>query len=44
MSQYYLRYMTPGKKVKEKWFATDAKRQAFILASKCTVLERRDFD
>ena len=44
MFEYYLRYMTPGKRVKEKWFATSAERQAFILASKCEVLEWRDFD
>lgn len=44
MLKYYLHYMTPGKKVKEKWFATRAKRQAFILSSRCTVLEWRDFD
>lgn len=44
MFEYYLRYKTPGGRVKEKWFATRADRQAFILASQCEVLEWRDFN
>ena len=39
---YYLRYMTPGGRVKERFFADRSAMQAFILASKCTLLEWRE--
>jgi hypothetical protein len=39
---YYLQYMTPGGRVKERFFATAQDRHAFVLASGCKVLMWRD--
>lgn len=39
---YYLRYMTPGGRVKERFFASRSNMSAFILASRCQVLEWRE--
>lgn len=38
---YYLRYMTPGGRVKERFFASRSAMQSFILASRCTLIEWR---
>lgn len=35
---FYLQYMTPGGRVKERFFASGPDMYAFILASKCRVL------
>lgn len=40
--KYYLHYMTPGGRVKEKFFASRSDMQAFILASRCTLIEWRE--
>lgn len=39
---YYLRYMTPGGRVKERFFNKRSDMSAFILASRCTLLEWRE--
>ena len=39
---YYLRYMTPGGRVKERFFPSRSAMQSFILASRCTLLEWRE--
>lgn len=39
---YYLRYMTPGGRVKERFFLSRSDMQAFILSSRCTLLEWRE--
>lgn len=36
--EFYLQYMTPGGRVKERFFQTAQDRHAFILASKCRPL------
>lgn len=39
---FYLQYMTPGGRVKEKFFASRSDMHAFILASKCKVMMWRE--
>lgn len=42
MYNYYLRYRTPGGRVKERFFSSVEERYAFILASHCEIIEWRD--
>ena len=40
---FYLQYMTPGGRVKERFFSSRSDMNAFILASKCKVIMWREF-
>jgi hypothetical protein len=39
---FYLQYVTPGGRVKERFFASRSDMNAFILASKCKVMMWRE--
>lgn len=39
---FYLQYMTPGGRVKERFFASRSDMNAFVLASKCKVIMWRE--
>lgn len=40
--KFYLQYITPGGRVKDRFFASRSDMSAFILASKCRVMMWRE--